>query len=247
MSISFNLIQDTNITARFLSESSNVIIQQSEINVPIISNTSEILFIGRDENIPTFNIIKVNNDKDEILDLKANRISRLNLSKGDIIEMRPNNGQPIFANTNFIISNDDIGPVIRFSIEFPERNIIISEGHGLALSVDGLGEIKGKAYIPDYIIYDSFGREIEKVVDLTEGTYILPYNSYIELYATPLNIFKSFEATNSSNDTITIYRTSYNVFNSKSIKENSNYLIFIGILVIIFLIMYFKYNKDLKY
>jgi len=241
MSLSFNLLEDTNIIAKFLSNGKNLSVQFKQVEIPKTLNTSQIIFIGSVQNVPQVNISKVTNDLVNV-QIASNTPSSLDIQKGDIIEVRPLQNQILFSNTSFAVTQDDQGQLLRFTIEDPTKNIILTEGHTLNLSVDSLGSVQGKAMIPEYILFDNTGNSINKTIELVEQTYTLPYNSEIKLNATPLNTFKLFEATDINNQSIEIFNTKQTLYS----KHKS--LIWILIIVLaILVIIYFKYNKDLKY
>jgi len=194
MSINFNLLDDTNITATFGEV--GTIQQPSTKNIPayVPGQGFGVVFIGQEANAPQFQLHRNDqtqpNPFDSYQTLTPYQTVTIDINPGDAIAILPNQDQSadsdipmkmVYSNQPFSLVSSDYGRYLVFSVAPPAeatsaspadmnyiditKPIIITEAHSLILNTEGgEGTFKGTITFPGNIMYAPDGSVVEKQV-----------------------------------------------------------------------------------
>jgi hypothetical protein len=258
MSLNFNLLEDTKIVLD--SNAKTTAVSSGSKSIPTFiapAMGGYLVFVGQNINQPTYSIasVQASNNKSDFQVLTANTPVPLNSAeRGDIIEIKPNTGQPIFANSPLTIDNQGI---IRITITDPTQPIIITEAHGFAVTPSTENQtftITGTATLPQNVSYFApFDENRERMLDgITQPStvnlgfnvsQILPYNTSISLTYEPSAGVTVQGDNNEKVDLFITSTTSNRSLSLKSITSSGWLWVFVVILVLVLFWIIFNNKK----
>lgn len=244
MSLTFNLLDDTKITAKFGNEGKRLEVQPKTITNFIVPKEFHVVFVGEGSvsiQLDRYNTT-LDNQFSEVQTLEANQPLVMDVRKNDVVKIT-NAGEYLFANHPFIKSNASFN----FTIDEDDtKSINFTNSRYILLASDEKGEISGTATIPSFITYNEEGKISTNEQELVANDKLsLPYNSLIEVNANPADELKYFDSINSETEIPQeLYLTEYvdPDLIGKGFGQSAGYWIFIIILIalLVFLIMRYR-------